>query len=53
VQAIQGNRKELHHLDVSKCIKCHSCVSVCARNAIIGIPISDGLEALVSSEVMQ
>jgi NADH:ubiquinone oxidoreductase subunit F (NADH-binding)/(2Fe-2S) ferredoxin len=40
VGAIQGNRKEIHHLDASLCIHCRSCVGVCARNAIVGIPIT-------------
>jgi NADH:ubiquinone oxidoreductase subunit F (NADH-binding)/(2Fe-2S) ferredoxin len=37
--AIQGIRKEVHTLDVSKCTKCRSCVGVCARNAITGFPL--------------
>lgn len=37
--AIQGIRKEVHTLDVTKCSKCRSCVGVCARSAITGFPL--------------
>ena len=36
----RARRKELHTLDVDQCMKCHSCVSVCARDAIVGIPVA-------------
>lgn len=39
VNAIQGNLKEVHTLDVTLCTQCHSCVEVCAKHAIVGIPV--------------
>jgi ferredoxin len=37
--AIQGKLKELHMLDVNLCTQCHACVEVCARKAILSVPL--------------
>ena len=37
VDAIEGERKAPHHIDVSKCIRCGVCVETCKFNAISGI----------------
>jgi NADH-quinone oxidoreductase subunit F len=37
--AIQGKLKEVHTLDVTLCTQCHSCVEVCAKRAIISVPL--------------
>ena len=37
--AIHGIRKTPYTLDPALCIKCHSCIGICARNAIVGSPI--------------
>ena len=50
--AIQGQLKELHTLDVSLCTQCHACVEVCAKDAIIGVPLPAGREHLQLSEVL-
>lgn len=36
VNAINGNKKELHHIDAALCTKCGICDTVCKFNAIIG-----------------
>lgn len=36
VNAISGNKKELHHIDAALCTKCGICDTVCKFNAIIG-----------------
>lgn len=36
VNAISGNRKEVHKIDPTLCIKCGACNDVCKFNAIIG-----------------
>ncbi len=42
-----------HILDVSKCIQCHSCVRVCARNAIIGVPVpAETMQSLTSEALL-
>ena len=50
--AIQGKLKELHTLDVTLCTQCHSCVEVCAKQAIIGVPLPVGKEHFQMSEVL-
>ena len=35
VDAITGERKEIHHIDTEICIKCDACVAKCPFNAII------------------
>ena len=35
VDAISGERKEIHHIDTEKCIKCDACVAKCPFKAII------------------
>lgn len=35
VEAIEGERKQPHHLDMEKCIKCGNCVDSCPFHAII------------------
>ena len=50
--AIQGELKELHTLDVTLCTQCHACVEVCAKDAIIGVPLPAGREHLQMSEVL-
>jgi Na+-translocating ferredoxin:NAD+ oxidoreductase RNF subunit RnfB len=37
--AIQGERKQLHTLDTTKCVKCKACVHACAYHAIVGVPL--------------
>lgn len=37
--AIQGERRNAHTLDVSLCVKCKACVQICAQRAIIGVPV--------------
>lgn len=34
VDAINGNLKEAHFIDINKCIKCGSCIEVCRFNAV-------------------
>ena len=34
VKAIKGQRKQLHHIDIEKCIKCDKCKIVCQFKAI-------------------
>ncbi|HEY3312555.1 MAG TPA: NADH-quinone oxidoreductase subunit NuoF [Anaerolineales bacterium] len=34
VEAISGERRQVHHIDVDKCIRCGICVQVCNFNAI-------------------
>ncbi len=36
VNAIQGNKKEVHKIDPSLCIKCGVCAEVCKFHAVIG-----------------
>jgi len=36
--AIQGQLKEPHTLDISRCIKCRLCYETCRFDAIIGVP---------------
>ena len=50
--AIQGKLKELHTLDVTLCTQCHSCVEVCAKRAIIGVPVPAGQEFFLMSEAL-
>ena len=42
--AIQGERKQLHKLDITLCIKCKACVHVCAQHAIVGMPRPNQLQ---------
>ncbi len=35
VQAIKGERKQKHKIDVSKCIKCGVCIDACKFNAVV------------------
>ncbi len=51
--AIQGQRRELHVLDAALCIQCRKCVAVCARNAIVGIPVPGQLENDFERELIQ
>ena len=37
--AIHGSLKELHTLDATLCTQCHSCVEVCAKQAILAVPV--------------
>jgi NADH:ubiquinone oxidoreductase subunit F (NADH-binding)/NAD-dependent dihydropyrimidine dehydrogenase PreA subunit/(2Fe-2S) ferredoxin len=37
--AIQGEHKQLHILDTTKCVKCKACVHACVYHAIIGAPL--------------
>lgn len=37
VSAINGQKKQPHHLDDSRCVKCATCVTVCKFNAIVGV----------------
>ncbi len=46
--AIQGELKEVHTLDVKLCTQCHACVEVCTKQAIIGVPIPAEQDALLS-----
>jgi Na+-translocating ferredoxin:NAD+ oxidoreductase RNF subunit RnfB len=50
--AIQGKLKELHTLDVALCTQCHSCVEVCAKQAIVGIPLPERQEHYQMNEVL-
>lgn len=50
--AIHGTLKELHTLDVTLCTQCHSCVEVCAKQAIVAVPLSAEHEHFQMSEVM-
>lgn len=50
--AIQGTLKEIHNLDVTLCTQCHSCVEVCAKQAIVGIPLSDQQNHFEMSEAL-
>jgi NADH:ubiquinone oxidoreductase subunit F (NADH-binding)/(2Fe-2S) ferredoxin/NAD-dependent dihydropyrimidine dehydrogenase PreA subunit len=34
VEAISGERRQIHHIDVNKCIRCGICVQVCNFNAV-------------------
>jgi NADH:ubiquinone oxidoreductase subunit F (NADH-binding) len=38
--AIQGEKRQPHTLDLTKCVKCRACVAVCKFDAIIGFPVS-------------
>jgi Na+-translocating ferredoxin:NAD+ oxidoreductase RNF subunit RnfB len=40
--AIQGTLKQPHILDASLCTQCHACIEVCARQAIISVPVPAG-----------
>jgi ferredoxin len=35
VEAISGERKEVHHIDQEKCIKCGVCLESCRFDAIV------------------
>ena len=35
VDAISGERKEVHVIDMAKCIKCDACIAKCKFNAIV------------------
>jgi NADH-quinone oxidoreductase subunit F len=37
VGAIQGERKQPHHIDAEKCIQCGACASACKFHAIVGV----------------
>jgi NADH-quinone oxidoreductase subunit F len=37
VGAIQGERKQPHHIDAEKCIRCGACASACKFHAIVGV----------------
>jgi NADH-quinone oxidoreductase subunit F len=37
VQAISGERKQVHVIDEDKCIKCGECAKVCRLGAVVGI----------------
>jgi len=37
VGAIHGERKQPHHIEAEKCIKCGACVSACRFHAIVGV----------------
>jgi NADH-quinone oxidoreductase subunit F len=37
VGAISGERKQPHHIDTEKCIKCGACASACKFHAIVGV----------------
>jgi Na+-translocating ferredoxin:NAD+ oxidoreductase RNF subunit RnfB len=50
--AIQGALKELHTLDTALCTQCHSCVDVCAKRAIVAIPLPSEQQHFQMSEVM-
>jgi NADH:ubiquinone oxidoreductase subunit F (NADH-binding)/(2Fe-2S) ferredoxin len=49
--AIQGQLKETHTLDVNLCTQCHACVEVCTKHAIIPIPVEQ--DHLLLSEALQ
>jgi Na+-translocating ferredoxin:NAD+ oxidoreductase RNF subunit RnfB len=51
--AIQGKLKEVHTLDVKLCTQCHACVEVCAKQAIIGVPVSAERDNFVLNEALQ
>jgi NADH:ubiquinone oxidoreductase subunit F (NADH-binding)/Pyruvate/2-oxoacid:ferredoxin oxidoreductase delta subunit/(2Fe-2S) ferredoxin len=50
--AIQGTLKELHTLDVTLCTQCHSCVEVCAKQAILSVPLTSDQEHFQMSEAL-
>ncbi len=50
--AIQGQRKQPYTLDASLCVKCRNCVAVCARGAVIGIPVYDREESEFDYELI-
>jgi Na+-translocating ferredoxin:NAD+ oxidoreductase RNF subunit RnfB len=49
--AIQGKLKEVHTLDATLCTQCHACVEVCARRAIVAVPVSIDQQHFQMSEV--
>ena len=51
VNGIQGKLKEVHTLDASLCTQCHSCVEVCARRAIVAVPVPIDQQHFQMSEV--
>ena len=51
-QAIQGELKKLHTLDVNLCTQCHACVEVCARQAILSLPLAVEQNHFVLSEAL-
>jgi NADH:ubiquinone oxidoreductase subunit F (NADH-binding) len=50
--AIQGTLKEVHTLDVTLCTQCHSCVEVCAKRAIVGVPLREDQKHFQMSEAL-
>jgi NADH-quinone oxidoreductase subunit F len=50
--AIQGTLHELHTLDVTLCTQCHSCVEVCAKDAIVPVPLPADQEYFQLSEAL-
>jgi NADH:ubiquinone oxidoreductase subunit F (NADH-binding)/(2Fe-2S) ferredoxin len=50
--AIQGNLKELHTLDATLCTQCHSCVEVCAKRAIVAVPLTDDQKHFQMNEAL-
>jgi NADH:ubiquinone oxidoreductase subunit F (NADH-binding)/NAD-dependent dihydropyrimidine dehydrogenase PreA subunit/(2Fe-2S) ferredoxin len=50
VGAIHGSRKQAYLLDASLCIQCRACLKVCARQAIVGVPVGTRLNELALSE---
>ncbi len=47
--AISGNRKEPHAIDLLKCIQCGACVEACNLDAIVAQPRSKGVHAITLS----
>ncbi len=49
--AIQGEKRGPHVLDVSLCVKCKACVQVCAQRAIVGVPVGTHLRERLAGEM--
>ncbi len=50
-QAITGDKKIPHVIDISKCVKCKNCVDICRFDAIIGLPRSIAVKTDSFSEI--
>jgi Na+-translocating ferredoxin:NAD+ oxidoreductase RNF subunit RnfB len=50
--AIQGKLKEVHTLDVTLCTQCHACVEVCAKRAIVSVPLPTDQKHFQMSEAL-
>ena len=49
---IQGVRREVRMLDISKCSQCRSCIAACARWTIVDFPIPAASPAGILAEVL-